>query len=439
MKYRSGLRLALLSGISAMRDDIAISCLKVDRRRLVVALAGALDFVGIDEFQHAKRVALMARRCAIALGWDEATRDLLLDAALLHDCGVSSDREHTALINELEWAATNAHCQRGARYLTAVPVLAHLVPLVLHHHSHWDRLKDSGLGAAAWQANLIFLADRVDMLRAAGHDGGQIREVIRRYAGSFFEPRLVAAFERVSLGEDFWSGLTPTAVEAELDSLVAQGCGLTVDFPTLRAIALMFARIIDAKSHFTEEHSVGVARLARWLGQCFGLPLRRCDELEVAGLLHDLGKLKVPDSILEKPAPLSEAEWAIMRRHSFDSWQILRQAFGDGHIADWAGCHHETLCGSGYPFHRRGPELSFEARIVAVADVVQALAQDRPYRNGLDARQIGLALERMVDEGKLDPAIIAAVRPHLDDCRQIALQEPHPGARQRPVVATTGR
>ena len=138
--------------------------------------------------------------------------------------------------------------------------------------------------------------------------------------------------------------------------------------------------------------------------------------LEVAGLLHDLGKLIIPDEILEKPGPLTEEEKAIMMRHSFESYQILYRINGFEAIAQWAAFHHETLSGKGYPFHLNEEGLELEARIIAVADVFQALSQNRPYRDSLPAEKIMVVLNNMAAEGHLDHQLTSLIESHLNEC-----------------------
>jgi HD-GYP domain-containing protein (c-di-GMP phosphodiesterase class II) len=145
-------------------------------------------------------------------------------------------------------------------------------------------------------------------------------------------------------------------------------------------------------------------------------------EVEVAGLMHDIGKLCVPDEIVEKPASLTSAEFSVMERHSFETYQILRHVPGLERIAEWAAFHHETLDGQGYPFRRSAQTLTQEARIVAVADVFQALAQTRPYRGPQALDEISRILAECATRGMLDPDIVAVARDDLDGSLRAATQ-----------------
>jgi HD-GYP domain-containing protein (c-di-GMP phosphodiesterase class II) len=145
-------------------------------------------------------------------------------------------------------------------------------------------------------------------------------------------------------------------------------------------------------------------------------------EVEVAGLMHDIGKLCVPDEIVEKPARLTSAEFAVMERHSFETYQILRHVPGLERVAEWAAFHHETLDGSGYPFRRSAETLSPEARVVAVADIFQALAQARPYRSAQGLDEISRILDECALRGMLDQDIVALARDDLDGSLRAATE-----------------
>ena len=122
-----------------------------------------------------------------------------------------------------------------------------------------------------------------------------------------------------------------------------------------------------------------------------------------------------------KPGPLNAAERSIMSQHSYETYEILRHIDGIEDIARWAAYHHETLTGEGYPFHRGGAEMSEEARIVAVADVFQALAQERPYRRSLEPAEILRILREMAEAGRLDPSLVDLAAQNAEACWEAAM------------------
>ncbi|MEW5726471.1 MAG: HD domain-containing phosphohydrolase, partial [Pseudomonadota bacterium] len=381
--------------------------ISVDLDRAVLALSDALDFIGVDEIGHGHRVGLMAAMVAEGLGWPpERVRDILR-AGLLHDCGVSSTREHRHLVDELTWDGEGAHCERGFAYLSAVPPLAYLAPVVREHHTPWAALVRRGVDRdTALAANLVYLCDRADAVHQRGvGEGRPVLDVLNRYRDSHFAPELLAAFAEEARTEAFWFVQEDPTLRERVRELMTAGAPEPMSVVEIKALAAMFGRIIDAKSPFTERHSVGVARVARRLGIRFALSPDALDMIEVAALLHDLGKLRIPDELLEKTGPLTADERRRMARHAFDTHEVLRRVFGEGPVAEWAALHHEYVSGQGYPFHREGDDLPLEARIIAVADVLQALAQKRPYRQPLGPGEIATILDGMVFAGKLDKGV----------------------------------
>lgn len=390
----------------------------VDLDRVILALSDSLDFIGVDETGHGHRVALMAHMCAEALEWDALARHRLVQAGLLHDCGVSSTREHRSLVNEIMWEGEHAHCERGFTYLGSVPVLAHLAPIILEHHTPWAHLQHRGVvPEVALAANLIYLVDRADAVRARGvAEGKPVIDVLARYEGTHFAPELMAVFRELAQCEAFWFAQEELSLRERVAASLGHMPPTPLTMQEIRALAVMFGHIIDAKSPYTERHSVGVANVALRLGRGFGLPLVSLEQLEVAALLHDLGKLRIPDELLDKQGPLTADERRRMARHAFDTYEVLRRAFGDGPVAQWAAFHHEYVSGHGYPFHLENESLPLEARIIAVADVLQALAQHRPYRAPLLPPEVVSILDGMVFGGKLDRQVVEAVKADLDGC-----------------------
>lgn len=400
-----------------------------DLDHLILALSDAFDLVGVDRLGHCRRVAMMAALIAEELGWEDEDNAALIRAALLHDCGVSTTGEHHDLMGTLRWGDAAEHCGRGAEYLAAIPELAEFAPVVAAHHSPWSELSNARLTpAVANAANLVCLADRVDALRSRGTPSGRdIIATLDQHRG-FFAPQFLAALDRVIRREAFWFVQDEPALGEELARRLATVTPRSLGLVEVLRLAGVVGRIIDRKSTYTERHSLGVGRVCRLLGRVLGLNAPVLDGLEIAGLLHDIGKLRIPDELLDKQGALNAAERLRMARHAFDTHVILTHAFGPGGIADWAGFHHECLSGNGYPFHLGEGDLGIEARIVAVADVFQALAQHRPYRAPLDTDEIAALMDGMVFAGKLDRAVVAACKEHMGECWSAATRGDDPPA-----------
>ena len=396
--------------------------MQVDLWQLVYTLSDALDLVGVNDRFHGKRVALMATLIGEEFGWERNDLEKVFLGGLLHDCGVSSTRVHRQLVTELDWSGAEAHCTLGEKMLLKFNPLAHLAALVRYHHTHWENLIQIDLPeTTAFLSNLIYLADRVDALTSShyGYDlllsRNNIRGTIGRYRGTYFNSELVEAFLSISHKEAFWLQLEPNHIKESTLAWIPKASMRELESADVRQLARIFASIVDAKSPFTAEHSIGVAQLSRWLAESVQLAGTTCDQLEIAGMLHDIGKLVVPDEVLEKPGELDGTERASIRQHSFETYQILKQIRGFEEISGWAAYHHEALNGRGYPFHLDESELGLEARIVAASDVFQAMAQNRPYRPSLSPKKILRKMKYRVHTGRLDENVVGMIENHLDD------------------------
>jgi HD-GYP domain-containing protein (c-di-GMP phosphodiesterase class II) len=277
-------------------------------------------------------------------------------------------------------------------------------------------------------ANCICLAECVDMLSLACLvdqsnlllSRQTIIDKIFENCDECFCPELVAVFIDISKSSLFWLVLESGDTSSYTSTWQAHTPNRDIEFVELKSLVHIFSHIIDAKSPYTKEHSDGVANLAKFLGNRLELPEETCEMLELAGLLHDIGKLRVPNELLEKQSKLTEEEYVIVQRHSFDTYDILKNINGLEKITEWAAQHHERLDGKGYPLQMGNSSLSLEARIVAVADVFQALAQNRPYRKALSANAIMAILNHQAVRGKLDATIVLCVENNLHACLRAA-------------------
>jgi len=141
-----------------------------------------------------------------------------------------------------------------------------------------------------------------------------------------------------------------------------------------------WSRVLDMRDHVTDEHTHRVADLTVALATRMGIPKSELGHIRRGALLHDIGKMGIPDAILQKPDALSETEWAVMHTHPEKAYQILSQI---GYLApamDIPYCHHEKWDGTGYPRKLKDDEIPLAAQLFAVVDVFDALTSDRPYR-----------------------------------------------------------
>jgi putative nucleotidyltransferase with HDIG domain len=208
--------------------------------------------------------------------------------------------------------------------------------------------------------------------------------IARERRGTWFDPELVDALLPLEHDAQFWRGLeAPAPAGLEPPDRV-----LLADHGRLDRVAEAFASVIDAKSPYTARHSEGVADIAVALATALEVEPEDRATLRRAALLHDIGKLGVSNRILDKPGPLTEAEQDVVRCHPRWSLEILTRVTAFGELARIAGSHHERLDGSGYPSALTAGELDLPSRILAVADVAEALSGNRPYREALGVDEV---------------------------------------------------
>ena len=150
----------------------------------------------------------------------------------------------------------------------------------------------------------------------------------------------------------------------------------------------------EMRDPYTAGHERRVAEIAVAIGAELGFDAQRQEGLRVGGYLHDAGKITIPSEILSKPGKLSAAEFALIKGHPQASYDILKNVEFPWPVAQMALQHHERIDGSGYPQGLKGDEILFEARIMSVADVVEAMASHRPYRPGLGIDKALAEIER---------------------------------------------
>jgi putative nucleotidyltransferase with HDIG domain len=258
---------------------------------------------------------------------------------------------------------------------------------------HWDGSGNPGqaAGTAIPIAARIVTATQMATIWGEDSSASAVADRLTPLAGSRLDPAVVRSLQALL-------GQLPTNTAGEwLDTLIVDLA--LEDSPLLSSQSLtapilagIFAEIVDTKSAFTAQHSHRVAALAGAMARLTGASERQVEAVLLAGMLHDLGKLGVSNLILDKPAPLDNAEWLAMRQHPSDSARVLRNIPGWSAITAWAASHHERPDGRGYHLQRAGATIPLVGRWLAAADAFDAMTADRPYRQGMDPAE---ALRRL--------------------------------------------
>ena len=398
------------------QDDDRI---QIDARHAFLSIARGLDLVGVDDVHHAHRVAYIAFECATRLQWPKAKIEKAYYASLIHDCGVSTTQEHQELLHGTASHDVQFHCIRGHEALKENCLLKDFADIVLYHHTEYSKLESVGMPQYDMDiCALVHLADSVDYFRCQYVKGDNSEVVMHKNKinqdltskHDWFNPVQLPEMLKLVSVDGFWFAMEYESIESlSHDFSEYVPFKQDLNLAEVKDLAIFLAHIVDSKSPYTFKHSEKVAKISKKLAQSFHLSDQHCEKIYMAGLMHDVGKLRVPDDILYKDDQLSPEEYAMIKRHAVDTLLTLKQLLPDTPIANWAANHHERLDGSGYPYHLKGDDLDLESRIIALADVFQALAEKRPYKERLALDEILSMLGKMVDKNKLDKQVFEHV------------------------------
>ncbi len=302
-------------------------------------------------------------------------------------------------------------CHRGAEIAARMrfgPAVCEGIRCLDEHFDGSGKPEGRSGGAVPVLSQIALLAQVADVFHTAADAGAARREIAAR-AGGWFDPAVVAAFEAACTAPGFFEALGAPDLERRILSLEPAQVVRFVDEDHLDDIAAAFAVVIDSKSPYTSNHSERVTLFADMIAEELGLTAARRRWLRRAALLHDIGKLGVSNTVLDKPGRLDEAEWAAVRAHAALSRAILQRIPAFAELAEVAGAHHERLDGKGYPDGIAGEAISLETRIVTTADIFDALTAERPYRAAMPVSRAFAVMDDMAGTA-IDPACYAALR-----------------------------
>ena len=430
-----------------------------ERIRLSGVIAGlsyALDVTEGEPPGHAVRSCLIGMRLGAELGLDPRTRSELFYALLLKDAGCSANSARMAALfgaddhvakrtsKRVDWSRAlpalvwsvrtvapggslrvrgarlkaikdegevtrslmRARCDRGAEIALLLGLPEATAEAIRALDEHWDgHGQPRGLRGEEIPllGRILCLAQTVEIFHAAGGVDAVLR-MARRRRGGWFDPALVDVLAGVAGDTGFWASVTEGDVSAwEPDDRL-----LVADEARLDRIAVAFAGVIDAKSPWCYRHSDRTSLIATSLAANLDAGDGGVRELRRAALLHDIGKLSISNRILDKPGRLTGAEFDKIRTHPLVTQRILERIPGFQPLAPLAAAHHERLDGAGYPRGLTGEDLTVPMRVLAIADVYEALTSERPYRAALSSDR-ALALMRPEVPGRLDAEVFAAL------------------------------
>ncbi len=400
--------------------------LHINLYEMLLCISSAVDLISSELSNHHQQVAYLAYHIAKKMGLKKNVCRQLVMAGMVHDIGVLTTQERLLII-EQEPVTINSHAFRSAKLLEQTPVMSSVVETVRYHHVQWN----NGQGQTFLNKNvpltshILYMADRVcakfDKNKNPIEQVFDVIDAIANESGSRFMPDAVDALISLKKTEHVWLELLE---DSPLDYINTKEMFDTklLNIDELLDLTRMVSFIIDFRSHFTATHSAGVAAVARKLGELCGFSPNECKMLLIAGYLHDLGKLSIPNTVLEKPSSLNDQEYNIIRGHTFHTYRLLKTVNGLETINQWASFHHEKLNGKGYPFHLSNERIPLGARIMAVADIFTSLTEDRPYRESLGAEQVAGVLHQMVQNGSICIKVVDTLVENQNELRTVCFE-----------------
>jgi len=302
-------------------------------------------------------------------------------------------------------------CSRGADIarLLRFPesVAAGIYSLDEHYNGRGKPARLKGEAIPVY-ARIAMLAQLVDVFHTAGGKAAALAE-LRHRNGTWLDPRLVRCFEQVAAGDAFWAMLADPALDRTVFAMEPAEHTMPIDDDYLDDIATAFGQVVDSKSPYTGGHSARVALYTDMIGESLGLAPERRRWLKRGALLHDVGKLGVSNSILDKPGALDREEWAAVRRHAEFTETILSRIAAFAELGRIAGAHHERLDGGGYPRGLAADQIDLETRIITTADIFDAITAERPYRRAIPPLEALAMMEKTVGTA-LDARCFAALK-----------------------------
>lgn len=387
------------------------------KRAVAGVFANALNLLSEGTPQHQQQTAYLSYRMAKELGYAEEDLVEIIWDALMYDVG-------SVILPEGKEYSFQELSQAGLNMVGDVQQLQFVRRMFQAGQA--EQAGDPAyevLSKEARFAEIIDLSRRVSkQLRqddAALNQVEDISETIANVAGKELQSWAVECFLRVSKTEFIWMDLLHQP-EVVL-TYIPGGMDLTLDEAI--ELARFMSRVIDFRSSYTAAHSVGVAVSSVRLAEIMGMSEDECKMMLIAGYVHDIGKLKVPKTILEKGEKLTDEEFNIVKEYAYYTHLLLKDLPGFEQIGRWAALHHEKLNGFGYPFGLRAGDIPMGAQILAVADIFSALGEVRAYRQSLEKEGVMKTLAESIEKGAVSGYIVELMLKNFDDIFTIRDEE----------------
>lgn len=386
--------------------------------KFLMAVSFALDYVEMDIMgmpsNHGKRTAYITLKMAEEFGLSFKELHDITALAMLHDIGLS-ESSLLERLNKKEDSIrvlenVKEHCIIGEKSIEKYPFLTNVKGVIKYHHENFDgtgffNLKGSEIPL---MSQIIALADTIEKGFDVQHNDydmqSKIVEFIKKHENTRFSHEIVEAFCEVARKRVFWIDLKNNFVSAALEKSLPQ-YNLELSYEEIYNITSVLSRVIDCKSKYTQRHSKDLSDKAAIMADFYKFDKDQKIKLIIAANLHDIGKLAIPNTILDSNNKLTNKEYEIIKEHTYYTRMALECIDGFKDITEWAANHHEKLDGSGYPYGKKAEELDFNSRLMACLDIYEALREERPYRKALSHGEAMEILNRVKDTRTIDEKI----------------------------------
>jgi len=371
---------------------------------LLETISRAVNMIEYKDAHHSDRVALNSLRLARELGiGDEHDLAQLYIAGLLHDVGEVGIPDNLLYqkgkLSEEEFQLLTTHTTVGQQIVSQVPLLQTAADLILWHHERWDGTGyPDGLTVEETPvlAQVLSLCDAFDNICRGGlfSTPENWEQELIRFSAIQFNPLLVPPLIRLTKSgrtDDIQRSPEDDAVILALEKEERLMGVLRRDY--VASIINFLLTLLEAKHKESAIHSKRVARLCGKIGERMGLSELDLETVVIAGNLHDIGKVGIPNSILDKPGMLDDWEYQIVQKHPRHAAAILEPLQGFGKVAETVRYHHERWDGSGYPEGLAGEEIPPLARILHLCDLADALTHLRQVPARMDAGPLRFVIE----------------------------------------------
>ena len=385
----------------------------------LMAVSFTLDFVEMDIIgvttNHNKRVAYISLMIAKELGLSDKELYDIVALAILHDNGLSEQSLHdrfldTDLINIRTLEGVKEHCTIGEENVKEYPFLTDVKGVIKYHHEDYDGTGYFNLQGEQipLMSQIIHLADLTDGSFHLGNSDDYIQnrtiEFVNEQSNKMFSKKLVDVFNKIVRDKNCWINLKDDNIYTSL-KINTPLHFIEMSFEEVRKITGVFSRIIDSKSEFTKRHSKDLSDKVEIMSDYYKKDLNEKMKLLIAADLHDIGKLAVPNKILDSSSKLTNEDFEIVKKHTYYTRIALQEISNFEDITEWASNHHEKLNGQGYPLGKTEKDIDFNSRLMVCLDIYQALVEERPYRKILTHEEAMEILNEMKNKGFIDRKI----------------------------------